>query len=333
MTQDYQYQGLLTLATPMHHGGDEVLGTTRPFRTLKRACSDGKVRRIPFYAGNALRGVLRDHAAKELMEALGEPLPPNVYDFFTSGGALAKGSDTGTGIDVGFLKALVAAVPMVAVFGGSARGTIMAGKLKIDQMLPVCRETASVLPAFCREHPTAALSYRDLLDTDFGTRKDDKKQALASGDPHLAGEGDWTTALIGGEEVRTDLPATQMKYEQEVLIGGAALRWGFSLKSATLREWNVLRLALARFAEARHVGAKGAVGYGEIASLTLYPSKVDVTWKGNALAADTGRNALEAVEAIDLSASMDARVTEARQQYHEEIAEGREEILSLLRRL
>ena len=63
--QTLHYEGWLTLRTPLTHGGDQSLGTTRLFRAQKTVCDDGVVRRIPVYSGNAFRGLLRIMAGAE----------------------------------------------------------------------------------------------------------------------------------------------------------------------------------------------------------------------------------------------------------------------------
>jgi len=241
------------------HGGDEALGNTRLFRAQKTVCDDGKVRKIPIYSGNAIRGMLRDLAAAQLLETLNVSLPPHVFDFLTSGGTLTSGGQAT--VDVGLARRLRNTIPIIGLFGGGTGNQIIEGKLIILQGTPICRETLHLLPEYCREAPSAGLSIRDLRQMEFGTRRDDKKK---ESNQHL---------LAGPAPERgTDDVATSMIYETETLAPGSCLRFGFRARCLTAREWVTFGMALVGFIRSPFLGGRAAAGYGEIVAPQLYRS-------------------------------------------------------------
>lgn len=254
--KSYHYEGWLTLRTPLMHGGDTSLGTTRLFRSQKTVCTDGKVRKLPIYSGNALRGVFRDIAAEQLLKSLNVAVPAPVFDFLTSGGSLTS---KGPSIDVGLGRRLRGAVPMVALFGGGVGNQILEGKLIFLQGTPICKETIGLLPAYCQDAPSANLSIRDLRQIEFGTRRDDKKKEsilpMLDGDPPEKKEGD---------------VATQMKYETETLAPGSCLRFGFIANDVTESEWTAFCNILVAWLRKPFLGGRASAGYGEVNVPLLY---------------------------------------------------------------
>jgi len=63
----------MELLSPLAHGGDTKSGNATLFRRCQVITSTGKIMSLPFYAGNALRGILRDLLADHLLLSLGLP--------------------------------------------------------------------------------------------------------------------------------------------------------------------------------------------------------------------------------------------------------------------
>lgn len=248
------------LRTPLQHSDGEALGNVRLFRSQKTVCADGVVRRMPVYSGNAFRGMLRDIAARQLMEALEVELPPAVFHFLTSGGSLTSGPGDKS-IDVDQARRLRGIIPMVGIWGGGVGSQILEGKLTILPMTPICREVLHLLPAYCRDAPTASASIRDLRHMEFGTRRDDAK--LEKNQRYLADPAASVSRSPDGV-------STSMIYENETLIAGTCMRFGFRLRGATEREWTCFASALIGWLAEPYLGARSAAGYGEVAAPTLY---------------------------------------------------------------
>lgn len=322
-TRDYQYEGWLVLRTPLQHGGDVSHGTTRLFRSQKVVCDDGVVRRVPVYSGNAVRGMLRDIAAGQLLDVLGVQVPPHVFDFLTSGGSLTSGTAQ-KAVDIDLARQLQRTIPMVGLFGGGCGNQILEGKLIILQGTPICKETAHLLPGYCRQAPSAGLSMRELRQLEFATRRDDKKkesmQRLMAGPVPERGKDD---------------VATQMKFETETLAPGTCLRFGFSLKAATETEWRTLAMALVGFLRNPFLGGRSAAGYGEVALPNLYRARREITMhaNGDSPVVDLERPLATVDSVVDTEDRLDLLAERVEEAYTADVRGRRQEIIDALGRV
>jgi hypothetical protein len=138
----------LTLTAPLAHGADDRDGNVSRFRTERRFCPLlGRAVEVPFYAGNAWRGQVRDLLALDLAELIGmtpQEMSPAMAHSLFSGGSLEAGS-TSNGADVAMRRTLRALLPAVDLLGGTYSNEIFDGLLRVVDALPLCRETASTL--------------------------------------------------------------------------------------------------------------------------------------------------------------------------------------------
>lgn len=268
-----QVVGIVELASSLLHGGDETLGTTKLMRT-KGWIYDGRKIKLPVVSGNALRGLWRRACATAFLDAYleagGEPVSLSAFYYLTSGGALHKGS-TGSSIDLAGERSIRHLIPHVGLFGGAGLGRIQAGKLLVDEMVPVCMETVDRLsriwPAV-RDAPTAGMSIRELVEIHGYSRQDDAKDVwmrryLRSTDREAV-----EAQITADEESDDAKPAgkpQQMRYENVELVAGTCLfhRWGFRLQP-TREELAGLAAGLMRWAERPHVGGRNSVGHGNL---------------------------------------------------------------------
>lgn len=299
----------------MHAGGDS-LGTTRLFRPQKTVCPDGKVRKLPVYSGNALRGIWRDIATEQLLGALAIKLPPTAFDFLSSGGTLTS---KGSSMDLALARRLREAVPMVGILGGGVGNQIMEGKLCVLQGTPICAETVHLLPSYCREAPTAGVSIRDLRQMEMNTRRDDKKRESML--PFLDGPA---PARVEGDV------ATQQRFEVETLAPGACLRMGFILSDATPAEWTAFLHVFLGWLRKPFLGGRAAAGYGEVHVPALYRAERQARLCAEGTAVDTTQ-ALATVESVIDSEDQLAIVAEQiEQQFFEDVTRRREEMVAAL---
>jgi CRISPR type IV-associated protein Csf2 len=264
--------GTLELASSLVHGGDETLGTTKLFRS-KGWVFEGDLVRIPVMSGNAIRGMWRRASAiafmDEYLAAGGSPLSLTAFHFLTSGGSLTGSG--GSGINLASERELRTLIPHLGLFGGAGMGRIHAGKLYVDEGVPVCRETVPILrkiwPAI-EDEPTAALSIRDLTEVHGYSRQDDSKKH-ESQRYLVADSREQVTALLTAKE--TDDTASdagvsqQMRYEQMELVAGTVLfhRWGFRLPATPL-ELAGLGAGLVRWAQRPSLGGRNSIGHGNV---------------------------------------------------------------------
>jgi len=265
--------GTWTLTSSLIHGGDETLGTTKLFRT-KGMVVEGRKVQIPVVSGNAIRGIWRRHSARAFLDAYlaagGTPLSLSAFYYLTSGGSLKKGAET-TSLDLGAERALRELVPFIGLFGGAGLGKIQAGKLWVDEAVPVCRETLPLLrrlwPA-AEEADTAAMSVRELTEIHGYSRQDDAKDERWHGYLNTAGRQD-ATALVRRTQEDVSAPSAgapqQMRYENMELVAGTVLlhRWGFRW-SPMHTELASFAAGLLRWAADPRVGGRSAVGHGSL---------------------------------------------------------------------
>lgn len=279
-TTSYRIEGVATLLSSLTHGGDHA-GTTGFLRREKIVTADGtSVTEVPVVSGNALRGILRDHAAEVFWEALGRPrLPLPVFHLLWSGGALAK-AGAGHVLGARQLQDIRRLIPLVSVFGGSGAGKIIEGKLRVGKLTPICKETAHLLPDGVTppddERPLPSMW--DMLQIEEFTRRDDAKRDRL----HHAVEGftpaplPSTTADEGKlldvadhapaiEDEAADGPAQQMRYGVETLAAGARLHWWMTLDRVTRVETALVAAAVESWlTSGGAIGGRSATGHGRL---------------------------------------------------------------------
>lgn len=166
MSGIYKWHGVVTAQSSVAHGA-EALGTITYLRRERFLGTDGKTVEIPVISGNAWRGLLRDTAADLWWKTSGSPaLTLPVMHALWSGGALAKMS--GPVLSGSRLVELKRACPVVGVFGTAGGGRIVSGALQVGKMLPICKETAHLLPEYLRSEDLPSMW--DLTQIEYYSR-------------------------------------------------------------------------------------------------------------------------------------------------------------------
>lgn len=270
-TRTLRIDGVATALSSISHGG-ETTGTVANLRREKIVGADGVPVDVPVLSGNALRGVLRDHAAAVFHRALGSPeLPVQVFHLLWSGGSLAK---AGSGHVLGSrqLAEVRRLVPLVSLFGGSGAGKIIEGKLRVGKLMPVCAETAHLLP---EDIAGAEHSIWEMTQIEEFTRRDDSKRdqlhpAIAGfGLSALTADTDGTLLAVAPHqqavEAGVDGPAQQMRYGVETLAAGTRLHWWITLADVTDVEVALFAAAVDAWQNAGGaVGGRAATGHGRL---------------------------------------------------------------------
>jgi hypothetical protein len=262
----YILEGIVTALSSISHNGGERNGTVTQLRREKFVQPNGKVAKVPVVSGNAIRGILRDRGMFSMLRQLGygvneesgevKGLPLNAFYFLFSGGALTStGSE---GVDIKHFRDMRETVPLIGLFGGAIGNMIMPGKMKIGKLLPICSETAHLVPA--RFLPESVQTIWEYCQTEMYTRRDDEKndrvRMLIS-----------RPAITDGSE---NLPAEkkaapqQMKYDVETLAAGTQFYWKIVLEDVSDVEFEAFLATILEFSKAPNIGGKGAVGHGEI---------------------------------------------------------------------
>jgi CRISPR type IV-associated protein Csf2 len=274
-----EFAGIVTALSSIHHGGGQSLGINAKLRREKFVQPDGTVEEIPVISGNSIRGVLRDIGMYHMCRMLGygDPGPEGkplglslpAYYFLFSGGALTQ--DASRGLDIDLARQLAQAIPLVAVFGGAMGNQIMPGKLKVDKLLPICLETAHLLPP-SSYRDVALLSIWEYLQEEMYTRTDDEKDERKR--TLIAQE---VRALLEthARDKRRQSPVQpvvqedtgqkqQMLYYVESFAAGTRFYWAIVLDQVTDLELDAFAVTLAQFSRTPYIGGKSNVGHGKI---------------------------------------------------------------------
>lgn len=273
-------EGTMTLQTSVSHIGDSV-GINALLRREKVIQPDGNVEDVVIFSGNAMRGMLRDLGMYALLrrlgygvneesgEVVGLPLPA-FYALF-SGGALS--SDAGRGLDVDYARRLTQLVPLIGVFGTAVGNQIIPGCLKVGKAIPICKETAAIIPERYHDMGQIVNSIWDLTQKEAYTRKDDAKNdryrpLIAAPDrmqlDTTAADRRAKQATAGVVVVEDTGAAQQMRYYVETLAAGTMLYWYVILDDASDMEYYAFMDCLLEFSKKPYIGGKSAVGLGKV---------------------------------------------------------------------
>lgn len=272
------FEGTMTALTSISHIGN-THGIHSKLRREKVAQPDGTVEEVPIISGNSLRGILRDRGMLHMLRCLGygvndetgevNGLPLPAFYFLFSGGSLT--SKGGRGLDVDEARRWRDLIPLVAIFGGAMGNQIMPGKVKIGKAIPICAETAHLIPErFVNGNEPQSIW--ELCQEEAYTRRDDEKseklrQLIA---PEVRGlleakAKDGRKKRGTDEDVRSsDEQKQQMRYYVETIAAGTRLYWDITLDDVTDVEFEAFCVTLAEFARFPYIGGKSGVGHGKI---------------------------------------------------------------------
>jgi len=227
------------------HGGDQKAGNATLFRRRSVITASGRHLHLPVYAGNALRGQLRDLLADHFLRALG--LTPSrskpvvelwAFHVLYSGGVLegaASKAEANLGksgaIRTEGMRELRDHIPLLSTLGTAIGNRVIAGRIYVGDLRPECVEWSG-----------GSQRAGDLMAWEFLTRKDD---------------------FEGRQE---DDSTSQMIAETEILKPGTVLRGGIDIDDhANEIERACLARGLALLKERGRLGAETRRGLGKIA--------------------------------------------------------------------
>lgn len=217
----------ISCLSPLAHGGDAKAGNATLFRRMDVLSDSGAVLTLPFYAGNAMRGQMRDLLADHLLASLGliprRDKPPCSLWFFHvlyAGGALEENSAATKALGAKFGKAAGAIrtdglrewrdlLPASSLLGTALGNRILPGRVDFGDYRPRCYEWGN------GELPAA-----QLMEWTFLTRRED----LETHDEHTGMIATTETlkagvSLEGGIDIHTHCS----DMERAALSGGLLL--------------------------------------------------------------------------------------------------------------
>lgn len=252
-----RYQGTLTALTSIAHGGRDS-GTVHSFRREPFVLADGTILpQVPVISGGVVRGGLRRIAAAMTQAAIGDGgrLPAAAVHALRTGGALRETRSSGevlTGERQARLRDLL---PMLGVFGLSAGGRIMSGRLLVDKPLPVAAETAYLAPFYGVDlDGYQAPSVWQLVQRETYTRYADVNDAAAQPFIQPSEEDGWELPKGSGT----------MRYTHETLPCGTRLFHSLVLEDGTAAEVSFFDDLIATWSANARIGGQTGRGLGRV---------------------------------------------------------------------
>jgi len=166
-------------STPLSHGSDIKAGNATLFRRMGVLSNKESVLSLPYYAGNAMRGLMRDLLADHFLESLGltprRDTPPVELWFFHalySGGALSEQSKSlsdimkvagKTAIRADGIKQIRENFPALSLLGFAFGNRVLSGRCNFGDLRPVCKQWGF----------DSDIDVNDLFEWVFLTRRED----------------------------------------------------------------------------------------------------------------------------------------------------------------
>ncbi|MCK5615013.1 hypothetical protein KAR91_74815 [Candidatus Pacearchaeota archaeon] len=236
-----------TCTTPLAHGGDTKAGNASLFRRMDVLSDTNYVLNLPYYAGNAIRGQVRDLLADHFLRALdimpNKSRPPIELWFFHclyAGGALEEVSKSTAAISkiagntaqkAGGIKLIRDMMPALSLLGFAVGNRILSGRCSFGDWRPACKEWG---------YPDVNVSAGDLIEWVFLTRRED----------HEGHDNDKNSSMIASTEC---------------LKIGTELRGGINISSHAIDvEKGALAKGLMLLQEIGHIGAENRRDLGGI---------------------------------------------------------------------
>lgn len=208
----------------LSHGSDNKAGNATLFRRMQVIATNGETLLLPYYAGNALRGQIRDLLADHFLNAIGlsrSDKKVTLWFFYAlySGGMLEEKSDATKAIkkllgDSGSIRSdgirrFRDMLPALSLLGCALGNRVLPGHCQFADLRPVCREWG-----------TGDKAVSELFSWEFLTRREDREEhdehhgMIANTEVLRSG-----TALGGGIDMDSAMP----KIEHAALSRGLLL--------------------------------------------------------------------------------------------------------------
>lgn len=248
-----------TMTAPVSHIG-EVASTGSYFQMIQTA--KGK---LPIITANSVRGILRDNGAKYLLDLLGIKVNKEIFNVLFSGGNINGVMKN----DVGKAKAVREHFPLISVFGGGLGDMIMAGKIAVGNLYPLCEELYN---EFGNEN-ICYKSWKSLIDEIDFTRTDDgKNDTLAE-------------YMENPDEEKQAKASTQMRYTVQYMAKGTEfIQDIYIFDNANDLEIGALISAFSEWFKLPRLGGMANKGFGFFNAesdfgVNVFGGKVEITEK------------------------------------------------------
>lgn len=291
---------LVEALTPIaHHEGND--GNHANQMTARMRLSDGTFGRIPVVTADSMRNWMRRMSAQHLLAVVqAPPLTEAALRLLFAGGMLT-GKGDGSQVKIDAFRALESLCPSLTLFGGCVNGSIIPGRLEVEQMTLICEETKHAIPPLVLEAAQEIgplVSYRLQTDQPMRVRMDPASNPLLQ---HLLSEPE-RRRIAGRVDAREvahetgdalaarDVKSSMMPRTYDTICQGALFSWQIAghFHSEMDEAAYYSTLAYLVSTEAR-IGGKKGTGNGRIKALrvnnTVLPTR-------EALASEVNLNAV-----------------------------------------
>lgn len=228
--------------SPISHGSDQKAGNATLFRRMDVMSDTGCKLNLPFYAGNAIRGEIRDLLADNLLENLGIEKKKIAKWFFYviySGGALSEDAESTKALSeilgkngaingIGFHK-FRDTLPGLSLLGSAMGNRIIPGRLNFSDYRPECKEWGN-----------GEKSVGELFDWLYLTRREDDEDYS---------EGENSSMIANTEVIKPGI----------IFHGGIDIS-----KHISDLEKSALGMGLSLLKEKGYIGADNRRGFGKV---------------------------------------------------------------------
>lgn len=246
---DIRLYGEFELLSPLSHISEAI--STHSYLVQEPILQeDGSIEEVFCYSGNAWRGQLRDACAKYMLDKLNIQLPIDSFHLLFSGGKI--GGDQV--VDIEAAKILRRNVPMISLFGGGVGNQILAGKMRVRNCYPICKETIRLLPQLYSEE-ALNYTYKEMTHEKSFTRMDDSKNDL--NDKYIADEPEEKDPKEKKKGV-----TEQMRMTSELVNAGVRLHTAIDMLNITEIEIGAIIGGLTEIFKSPHMGGQSNKGHG-----------------------------------------------------------------------
>lgn len=167
--------------SPLTHGSDIKSGNATLFRRMGVLTTNGSILSLPFYAGNAFRGQMRDLLADDFLRSIGliprRDIPPVELWFFHAlyaGGALQKDNSAQKQINKHLGKRILSPegfhdfrdnLPALSLLGSALGNRILSGRVNFPDFRPSCKQWGN-----------GDIDVAELFEWIFLTRREDHEE-------------------------------------------------------------------------------------------------------------------------------------------------------------
>lgn len=232
--------GIYTLKQPLSHIGESE--STASFLNTIRIRNNNGVTEVFAYNGNAIRGSLRDCAARYLLARLNIKIPKKEFHMLFSGGSIAGKMS----VDIEQIVKYRELLPIISLFGAGVGNQLIPGKMAQGFAYPLCMETSSFIPV---GEENAETSWKQLTGAIEFSRKDDSKDFRLR-------------RFLDDSEERDNENPQQMRREVEYMVPGTKLRHEIFLSNISSIEEGTYISALEEWSKVPVLGGMAAAGFG-----------------------------------------------------------------------